>query len=67
VKVVCLVSSLVISTCQPVLIITLVELIPFLGDEFLRVSGDIIVVIYGGNADARKIIRSLEFYDKRWP
>lgn len=64
VKVIHLVSSLVTNVCGPFLIITPHAYLSSWEDEFVRLAASVNVVVYGGNADARDIIRSLEFYDE---
>ncbi|KAL2938417.1 Helicase protein MOM1 [Bienertia sinuspersici] len=64
VKVIHLVTSLVTNVCRPFLIITQHAYLSSWEDEFVRMGVSMNVVVYGGNADARNIIRSLEFYDE---
>ncbi|XP_021732343.1 uncharacterized protein LOC110699165 isoform X2 [Chenopodium quinoa] len=63
VKVIHLVSSLVTQGSWPFLIICPNASLPSWEAEFLHLAASINVVVYGGNADARHIIRSLEFYE----
>ena len=62
-KVVYLVSSLVVNIYRPILIISPCAFLSVWEAEFLRLAGSINVVVYGGNRDARNIIRSVEFYE----
>ncbi|XP_021766470.1 uncharacterized protein LOC110730938 isoform X1 [Chenopodium quinoa] len=62
VKVIHFVSSLVTQGSRPFLIICPNASLPSWEAEFLHLAASINVVVYGGNADARHIIRSLEFY-----
>ncbi|XP_010689098.2 helicase protein MOM1 isoform X3 [Beta vulgaris subsp. vulgaris] len=62
VKVVYLVLSLVMDVFRPFLIITTEASLSSWEAEFVRLAASVNVVVYGGNADARNIIRSLEFY-----
>ncbi|KNA08678.1 hypothetical protein SOVF_160460 isoform B [Spinacia oleracea] len=64
VKVIHLVSSLVTHVSRPFLIISPYASLPSWEAEFAHVDASINVVVYGGNADARNIIRSLEVYEE---
>ncbi|KAL9243913.1 hypothetical protein vseg_017748 [Gypsophila vaccaria] len=63
-KVIYFISSILSSVVRPFLIVTPRESLAFWEAEFLRFTSSINVVVYGGNVDSRKIIRSLEFYQE---
>lgn len=62
-KVIHFISSLVTNVHRPFLIITPRASLSSWEAEFVHLASSINVVVYGGSANARNIIRSLEFYE----
>ena len=61
-KVVAFILSLQSDVCQPFLIITTPAALSTWDDEFFRMAPSTSVVVYKGDKDLRKTIRTLEFY-----
>ncbi|KAH7669843.1 DNA helicase protein [Dioscorea alata] len=63
IKSILFISSIYLDCCRPFLIISTVNALSSWETEFLRLAPSMNVVAYCGNKDARKIIRTLEFYN----
>jgi SNF2 family DNA or RNA helicase len=63
VKVIALMLSLQPDVHQPFLIISTSAALYSWDHEFLRLAPSLYVVVYNGNKDMRKSIRTLEFYE----
>lgn len=63
-KVILFILSLESDVCRPFLIISASTTIPIWETEFLRLAPSLNIVVYNGNKDVRKKIRSLEFYEE---
>ncbi|KAL5990596.1 hypothetical protein ACLOJK_011498 [Asimina triloba] len=62
-KVILFILSLQSYICRPFLIISTSSALPTWEDEFSHLASSMNIVVYGGNKDVRKCIRSLEFYE----
>ncbi|KAM0941864.1 putative DNA helicase chromatin regulator PHD family [Dioscorea sansibarensis] len=63
VKSILFISSIYLDCCRPFLIISTANALSSWETEFLRLVPSMNVVAYCGNKDARRIIRTLEFYN----
>ncbi|ONK79623.1 uncharacterized protein A4U43_C01F8260 [Asparagus officinalis] len=64
IKPILFISSLKSHTCQPILVISTIASLSLWETDFMRLAPSINVVVYTGNKNIRKLIRTSEFYDE---
>ncbi|KAJ9698071.1 hypothetical protein PVL29_007263 [Vitis rotundifolia] len=63
-RVVLFILSLQADVCRPFLIISTSSVLPLWEAEFSRLASSVNVVVYSGNKDIRRSIRTMEFYEE---
>ena len=63
-RVVLFILSLQADVCRPFLIISTSNVLPLWEAEFSRLASSMNVVVYSGNKDIRRSIRTMEFYEE---